>query len=544
MLGTRVSAFLKLSKRDLKYDLPASVVVFLVALPLCLGIAMASGAPLFAGLLTGIIGGIVVASVSGSQLSVSGPAAGLTVIVLGAIETLGVYETFLLAVVLAGVLQLVLGIIKAGMIGNYFPSSVIIGMLAAIGITIILKQLPHAVGYDSSFFGEESFTQLDHDNTFSALQKAFGAINYGAFFICALSLAILILWPKIKKLSIVPAPLVVVVVGVLLSQMFTGTDFALDPSHLVVIPVVQSFGEFLGLFTFPDFTQIFNKDVWIVAFTIAIIASLETLLSIEAVDKIDPFKRVSPTNRELLAQGIGNMSSGMLGGIPLTSVIVRSSANVNSGGRTRQSAIFHGIWLLLAVLIIPNIINLIPLSCLAAILLHTGYKLARAALFKQMWYKGLDQFIPFIVTILAVVFTDLLTGVGVGLLVAMFYILRNNLTNAFEYDIEENEDGAKITFDLAEEVTFLNKASIQKSLHSLPNRINEIVIDGSHSRYIDKDVIEVIKDFEQNAISKGKSIELVGIVNKKNVPNIKRFAQVIMNKGTVKKKEFKQQEEN
>ncbi len=542
MLGTRVSAFLKLSKRDLKYDLPASVVVFLVALPLCLGIAMASGAPLFAGLLTGIIGGIVVASISGSQLSVSGPAAGLTVIVLGAIETLGVYETFLLAVVLAGVLQVVLGIIKAGMIGNYFPSSVIIGMLAAIGITIILKQLPHAVGYDSSFFGEESFTQLDHDNTFSALQKAFGAINYGAFVICVVSLAILILWPKIKKLNIVPAPLVVVILGVLLSLSFTGTNFALESNHLVLIPVVQSFGEFLGLFTFPDFTQIINKDVWVVAFTIAVIASLETLLSIEAVDKIDPFKRVSPTNRELLAQGIGNMSSGMLGGIPMTSVIVRSSANVNSGGRTRQSAIFHGIWLLLAVLTIPTIINLIPLSCLAAILLHTGYKLARADLFKQMWAKGLDQFIPFIVTIVAVVFTDLLTGVGVGLLVAMFYILRNNLSNAFEYDIEENEDGAKITIDLAEEVTFLNKASIQKALYSLPKRINEIVIDGSHSRYIDKDVIEVIKDFEQNAVSKGRSIELVGIVNKKNVPNIKRFTQAIMSNNTPKKESVKQQQ--
>ncbi|MBK1439743.1 SulP family inorganic anion transporter [Parapedobacter sp. ISTM3] len=543
MFGTRVSAFLKLSKRDLKYDLPASVVVFLVALPLCLGIAMASGAPLFAGLLTGIIGGIVVASFSGSQLSVSGPAAGLTVIVLGAIEQLGAYETFLLAVVIAGLMQLVLGIIKAGMIGNYFPSSVIIGMLAAIGITIILKQLPHAVGYDSAFFGEESFTQRDNENTFSALQNAFNAINYGAFIICAVSLAILILWPKFKKLKLIPAPLVVVVVGVALSQAFLGSDLALGSDHLVTIPVVQSFGEFVGLFTFPDFTQIFNKDVWIIAFTIAIIASLETLLSIEAVDKIDPFKRNSPTNRELLAQGIGNTTSGLLGGIPMTSVIVRSSANVNSGGRTRQSAILHGIWLLLAVITIPNIINLIPLSCLAAILLHTGYKLAKGEIFKQMWHKGFDQFIPFIVTIIAVVFTDLLTGVGVGLLVAMFYILRNNLSNAFEYDIEENEEGAKITFTLAEEVTFLNKAAIQKALYSLPRRINEIVIDGSHSRYIDKDVIEVIKDFEQHAVSKGKTIELVGIVNKKNVPNIKRFTQSILKNDSLNRKPVKQPSE-
>lgn len=536
MFGTRTSAFLKLSKRDLKYDFPASIVVFLVALPLCLGIALASGAPLFAGLLTGIIGGIVVASFSGSQLSVSGPAAGLTVIVLGAIEQLGAFETFLLAVLLAGIIQVVLGIIRAGMIGNYFPSSVILGMLAAIGIIIILKQLPHAVGYDSSFFGEESFIQLNSENTFSALQKAFGAINYGATIICALSLAILIFWPKFKKLSIVPAPLVVVILGVLLSLSFAGTSLELAENHLVVIPVVNSFNEFLGLFTFPDFTQIVNKEVWIVAITIAIIASLETLLSLEAVDKIDPFKRVSPTNRELFAQGIGNMSSGLLGGLPLTAVIVRSSANVNSGGRTRQSAILHGIWLLLAVITIPSIINLIPLSCLAAILLHTGYKLAKPSSFKQMWHKGLDQFVPFVVTILAVVFTDLLTGVGVGLLVAMFYILRDNLSNAFEYDVEENEDGAKITFTLAEEVTFLNKAAIQKALYGLPRRINEIIVDGSQSRFIDKDVIEVIKDFEQNAVSKGKTIELVGIVNKKNVPNIKRFTQAILKNDSLKRK--------
>ncbi|WP_353130584.1 SulP family inorganic anion transporter [Parapedobacter pyrenivorans] len=543
MFGTRTSAFLKLSKRDLKYDLPASVVVFLVALPLCLGIALASGAPLFSGLLTGIIGGIVVASFSGSQLSVSGPAAGLTVIVLGAIQQLGAFETFLLAVLLAGAIQVVLGILKAGMIGNYFPSSVILGMLAAIGIIIILKQLPHAVGYDASFFGEESFIQLNSENTFSALQKAFGAINLGAVIICAVSLAILIGWPKIKKLSIVPAPLVVVIISVLLSLAFVGTDFELAGNHLVVIPVVNSFNEFLGLFTFPDFTQIVNQDVWIVAFTIAIIASLETLLSLEAVDKIDPFKRVSPTNRELLAQGVGNMTSGLVGGLPLTAVIVRSSANVNSGGRTRQSAILHGIWLILAVLLIPSIINLIPLACLAAILLHTGYKLAKPAAFKQMWHKGLDQFVPFVVTITAVVFTDLLTGVGIGLLVAMFYILKDNLSNSFEYDIEENEDGAKITFTLAEEVTFLNKAAIQKALHGLPRRINEIIIDGSQSRFIDKDVIEVIKDFEQNAVSKGKSLELVGIVNRKNVPNIRRFTQSILKNDSLKKRAVKKPSE-
>ncbi len=523
MTGTRMSAFLKLSKRDLKYDLPASVVVFLVALPLCLGIAMASGAPLFAGLLTGIIGGIVVAAISGSQLSVSGPAAGLTVIILGAIEKLGAYETFLLAVVLAGFMQLILGIVRAGMIGNYFPSSVIIGMLAAIGITIILKQIPHAVGYDSSFFGEESFSQLNHENTFTALSKAASSINYGAAIICLISLFILIAWPKVKKLSFIPAPLLVVIVGIVLGQVFNETVLSLDEKHLVVIPVVQSFGEFMGLFTLPDFTQILNSDVWLIAFTIAVIASLETLLSIEAVDKIDPQKRVSPTNRELIAQGIGNMSSGLLGGLPMTSVIVRSSANVNSGGRTRQSAMLHGLWMLLAVIVIPRVINLIPLSSLAAILLLTGYKLAKAKLFKDMWLKGRDQFIPFMVTILAIIFTDLLMGVGIGLVVAMFFILRNNMSNAFKYSVENADSGSRITITLSEEVSFLNKAAIQKALYNLPKKTTEVVIDGSYSRFIDKDVIEVINDFRQNATSKGIKTELTDIVNMKNIPDIRKL---------------------
>ena len=539
MLGTRVSAFLKLSKRDLKYDLPASIVVFLVALPLCLGIALASGAPLFAGILTGIIGGVVVASISGSQLSVSGPAAGLTVIVLGAIQQLGAYETFLLALLIAGIMQFVLGIIKAGMIGNYFPSAVIIGMLAAIGITIILKQLPYAVGYDVGTSGSENVSQFNQESTFAWLGTVWNAIHPGVAMICLVSLGLLIGWPKVKRLNMIPAPLLVVVVGVLMSRAFSGTAFQVGAEHLVSVPVVDSVNAFFGLFTLPDFSQVFNKDVWIVGFTIAVIASLETLLSLEAVDKIDPFKRVSPTNRELVAQGIGNMTSGLLGGLPMTAVIVRSSANVNAGGRSRQSAILHGLWLLIAVLAIPSVINMIPLSCLAAILLHTGYKLAKATIFKQMWHKGMDQFIPFIVTILAVVFTDLLTGVAIGLVVGVFYILKNNLSNAFEYDIDINAHGAKITITLAEEVSFLNKASIQKSLYGLPKQINEIIIDGSQSRFIDKDVIEVIKDFEQHAVSKGKTIELVGIVNKKNVPNIKRFAQAILKNNIPQKERVK-----
>lgn len=515
MLGTRMSAFLKLSKRDLKYDFPASIVVFLVALPLCLGIAMASGAPLFAGVLTGVIGGIIVGAISGSPLSVSGPAAGLTVIVFGAIQKLGAYETFLLAVVLAGVIQLILGVVKAGMIGNYFPSSVILGMLAAIGITIILKQLPLAFGMTESHAFE-----MDNGGGIAAYaDTVFSSINLGATIICVLSLLILIYWPSIKYLNKAPAPLVVVAVGVGLAFAFQGTPYALIPSHFVSIPEVSSFVELTGLFVFPNFSEIGNKEVWVVAFTLAIIASLETLLSLEAVDKLDPFKRNSPTNRELVAQGVGNMTSGLLGGLPMTSVIVRSSANVNSGGRTRQSAMLHGIWLLVALLAIPTVINLIPLACLAAILLHTGYKLAKPALFQQMFRKGLDQFIPFATTVVAIVFTDLLMGVGIGILVATFYILRANMQNAYKFEITEDQTAV---LTLAEEVSFLNKVPIQQKLYSLPRTVEKVVINGENSKFIDKDVLEVLKDFEQNAMSKGLDIELQDVTYKRKTVRSKK----------------------
>lgn len=518
MLGTRFSALLKLSKRNLKYDLSASVVVFLVALPLCLGIAMASGAPLFAGILSGIIGGLVVASISGSQLSVSGPAAGLATIVYAAIQQLGAYETFLLAVVIAGLVQLVLGIVKAGMIGNFFPSSVILGMLTAIGISIILKQLPLAVGMT-----EAHAFELDNGGGLAVFKDTIAsAVNWGAAIICLLSLAILIYWPSIKGLNKIPAPLVVVMLGVGLGFAFQDTSLALiaGATHFVSIPSVSSFQEFTALFVFPDFGQILNGDVWVVAITIAIVASLETLLSIEAVDKLDPQKRHSPTNRELVAQGIGNMTAGVLGGIPLTSVIVRSSANVNSGGRTRQSAMLHGIWLLLALLAIPMLINLIPLACLAAILLHTGYKLAKPALFKQVYAKGLDQFIPFIVTVIAIVATDLLKGVGIGVLVSTFYIFRANIQNAFIFNFTKTPESSKagqssVLITLAEEVTFLNKAAIQDRLYGLPKAVHSVTIDGSNSKFLDKDVIEVIKDFEQNALSKGMRINLIDVNYKK-----------------------------
>ncbi|MBC7913912.1 MAG: SulP family inorganic anion transporter [Pyrinomonadaceae bacterium] len=506
--------------KNLRKDLPASIVVFLVALPLCLGIALASGAPLFAGVLTGIIGGIVVASASGSQLSVSGPAAGLTVIVFSAIAQLGSYETFILAVFIAGILQVILGLIKAGTIANYFPSSVIEGMLAAIGIILILKQIPHAVGFDADFEGDESFQQTGNGNTFSAITEALSKISYGAILISAISILVLIYWPKIKKVSSVPAALIVVVLGIILNQAFEGSNLAIKDEHLVRIPVVGSLSEFTNLFVFPDFSQIGNKNVWVVAVTLAIVASLETLLSLEAVDKIDPIKRVSPTNRELFAQGLGNMTSGLLGGLPMTAVIVRSSANVNAGGRTKMSAIYHGILLLIALLIIPKVINLIPLSCLAAILLMTGYKLAKIGLFAKMWRNGYSQFVPFVVTVLAVVFTDLLKGVAIGMMVSIYFILRNNLRNPYFYHIGTNGDKKVIVIKLAEEVSFLNKAAIQYTLTHLPKE-SDVRIDGTNCRYIDPDVLEVIHNFKHNAYTKAIIVELLNIKERYDIPKLK-----------------------
>ncbi|WP_426670904.1 SulP family inorganic anion transporter [Mucilaginibacter sp. McL0603] len=509
--------------KNLKKDIPSSIVVFLVALPLCLGIALASGAPLFSGLLTGIIGGIVVGSLSGSQLSVAGPAAGLTVIVLNAITGLGSFETFLLAVALAGIIQIILGIIKAGTVANYFPSAVIEGMLAAIGIILIMKQLPHAIGYDADFEGDERFVQANQSNTFSMLVSSLGRVSAGAIIISTVSLAIMIYWPKVKKLALVPAPLLVVLSGVILSQLFSGSeDFALKARQLVNIPVVNDVQGLFGLFKSPNFAAIGSKEVWITAVTIAIVASLETLLSLEAADKIDPIKRISPTNRELVAQGVGNVVSGLLGGLPMTAVIVRSSANVNAGARTKMSTIIHGCLLLLSFLFIPMVINYIPLSCLAAILLVTGYKLARISLFKHMWHNGLNQFIPFVVTIVAVILTDLLIGVGIGMLVGIFYILRTNLRNPYFYHVKGSDDNKEISIRLAEEVSFLNKAAIQVTLTSMPAGSN-VIIDGTNSRYIDPDVLEIIQNFKHNAYTKGIIVQLVGIRDKYDVPRLKEL---------------------
>jgi MFS superfamily sulfate permease-like transporter len=516
---------MKVNSSYFKTDVLSGLVVFLVALPLCLGIALASGAPLFAGIISGVIGGIVVGFLSHSQLSVSGPAAGLTAIVLGAITSLGSYETFLLSVVLAGVLQILLSIAKAGTISNYFPSNVIEGMLAAIGIIIIMKQLPHAIGYD-----------VDNEGDFFAIGKnaihedlhfvvdAFNSAHFGAVFICLISLGILIAFnsvPFLKKLKAVPGALVVVIFGVVMNEIFkvTSPSMAISQEHLVNLPMPNSFNEFLGQFRLPNFSAITDGKVWIMAATFAAVASIETLLCIEAADKMDPLKRYTNTNRELFAQGTGNILSGLLGGMPMTSVIVRTSANVNSGGRTKVAAIAHGIFLLIAVVAIPTLLNKIPLACLAAVLLMVGYRLASPAVFKHMWHNGLNQFVPFIVTVIAVVATDLLKGVGIGLVVSVFYILKSNLKLAYFFKKEEHHAGETITMKLAQEVSFLNKAAIKQTLSDLPEG-GHIVIDASETFYIDHDVVAMIKDFLKiGSKDKNIKVDLVGFKDEYKIVN-------------------------
>ena len=497
-------------------DILSGLVVFLVALPLCLGIALASGAPLFAGIIAGIIGGIVVGFLSNSHISVSGPAAGLTAIVLVAISTLGSFETFLLAVILAGLMQLLLGFAKAGTISNYFPSNVIEGMLAAIGIIIILKQLPHAIGYDKDNEGDFFFIEKETGhNTFSALIDAVNYTHFGAVLITLISLAILIAWTKVaflKKLKALPGALVAVVIGVMLNEIFkaTGSSLAISQEHLVSLPLPTSFADFLGQFSRPDFSAITNVNVWVVAATIAAVASIETLLCIEAADKMDPLKRFTNTNTELKAQGVGNLVSGLIGGMPLTSVIVRTSANANAGAKTKISAIAHGVFLLVSVIAIPTVLNKIPLACLAAILLMTGWKLANPAVFKHMWASGKFQFTPFIFTVVAVVFTDLLKGVAIGLGVSIFFILRANMRLAYFFKKELHHTGETIHIDLAQEVSFLNKAAIKQTLAHLPENSN-VVINAANTLYIDHDVLELIRDFvEVGEKDKDITVNLVG----------------------------------
>ena len=495
----------------LKNDLPSSIVVFLVALPLCLGIALASGAPLLSGVLSGIIGGIVVGFLSQSHTSVSGPAAGLAAVVLAAITDLKIYEVFLLAVCIAGLIQLIAGLAKIGFIANFMPSNVIKGLLAAIGIILILKQIPHAIGFDKDYEGDFSFTQPDGENTFSELLNIFNYFSWGAIIISGLSILAMLVWDKtpLKKIKFLPASLFVVVMGLLLNLFFLKfyPALAINSEHLVNIP---KFDGVNSLITLPDFKSITNYNVWMVALTIAIVASIETLLNLEAVENLDPHKRLASPNRELVAQGIGNMMAGLVGGLPITSVIVRSSVNINAGAATKMSAILHGVFLLLCLLFLSPVINLIPLASLASILILTGYKLAKISLFKDMYRKGWNQFIPFAATVAAIVFTDLLIGVLIGTAISIFYILKANYKNAYHFDQETFQTGDIITMRLSEEVTFLNKASIKETLADFPEGAN-VVIDASNSTYIDHDVVEVIRDFmDVQAKEKNITAKLTG----------------------------------
>ena len=501
--------------KHLKNDIPASIVVFFVAIPLCLGIALASGAPLFSGLIAGIIGGIVVGAISGSEVGVSGPAAGLAAIVLSAIASLGGYENFLVAVVLGGAIQIAFGVLRAGVIGYYFPSSVIKGMLTGIGIIIILKQIPHFFGYDKDPEGDWAFIQVDGQNTFSEILDTVNHISLGPTVIAIISLGILILWnnvlsKKAKIFELIQGPLVSVVVGIIFYAVNrNSTTLGFEADQLVSVPIPKDAASFLAQFSFPNFGVIGNSEVWVVAFTIALVASLETLLCVEATDKLDPEKRVTPTNRELVAQGVGNVISGIIGGLPITQVIVRSSANIQSGGKTKMSAIIHGILLLISVILIPQLLNMIPLSVLAAILFIVGYKLAKPALFKKMYDLGWKQFVPFVVTVLGIVFIDLLMGLGLGLMVGVVIVLIKSYQNSHVLHIEgEDVDDGQIKMTLAEQVTFFNKGAILRELDNLPEN-TMLELDVRKTRHLDYDIVEILDDFSHKARLRNITIKLV-----------------------------------
>jgi len=508
--------------RDLKNDFPAGLIVFLVAIPLCLGIALASGAPLFSGIIAGIIGGIVITLLSDSSLGVSGPAAGLVAIVVVAIQDLG-FEVFLLAVAVGGLIQIALGFARAGIIGYYFPSSVIKGMLAAIGLIIILKQIPHAMGYDRDYEGDLAFTQADGYNTFSEITHALSFLSPGAIIISVVSLIILILWEqpfikRIKAFTIIQGPLVAVIAGILLNLLFQNMDgLMLQNDQIVAIPVAGGLMEFINQFTLPDFSQIANPAIYSTGLTIALVASIESLLCAEATDKLDPYKRTTNLNRELKAQGVGNLVAGLIGGLPVTQVIVRSSTNIQSGGKTRAAAFIHGVLLLICVALIPGILNLIPLSCLAAILIVVGYKLAKPSKFKEMYKLGWNQFLPFLVTVLAILFTDLLVGIGIGVAVAIFYLLRNNYRHSYWLHNEQTDDGERIRLILSEDVSFLNKGNLLKRLKDLPENAR-VLIDASDSMHIDHDVIDILQDFQAQAQYKNIDLEIKGIGDKVEAP--------------------------
>lgn len=522
---------MKLNIKSIKNDLPSGLVVFLVALPLCLGIAIASGATPFSGIIAGIIGGLIVGTLSNSQLSVSGPAAGLATLVSGAIISIGGIENFnmfLCALVIAGVLQMALGALKLGGIANYIPNSVIKGMLTSIGILIIAKQLPHAFGKDTDAQGHITelfpFGNEDWHELLIPLQK----IEVGVMLISIISILIMVLWDKSslkKKIPFIPSALVAVLAGVIINQIWISSGSKMqiiENAHLVNLPVAKSANEFFGFFTLPNLSGFTNGTVIMFGFIIAIIASLETLLSIEAIDNLDPQRRVTNTNRELFAQGVGNTVSGLIGGLPVTSVIVRSSANVNAGAKTKLSTIIHAVLLLSTVILIPFLLNKIPLATLAAVLILTGWKLAKPAIFASFWKAGKYQFIPFIVTVVVIIAIDLfavvpvlsgkglIIGVAAGIMAATASILHGNLKNSYYFHSEKHHKGDTINIRLSEEVSFLNKASIRQTLDHMPEN-SAVVVDASNTKYIDFDVLEVIKEFRDiKAPLKKINLSLIG----------------------------------
>lgn len=496
--------------KTIKNDIPASIVVFFVALPLCLGIALASGAPPLSGLISGVVGGILVGLISGSRLGVSGPAAGLAAIVLSALATLGSFDIFLVAVVIAGFIQVIFALLRLGVIGYFFPNSVIVGMLTGIGIIIILKQIPHLFGYDIEPMGADSFVEDSGETTFSAIAHIVDNVTWGSMWIGLLGLAIIILWDNVlsrrhKAFKLIQGPIIAVLTGTLIKVVLDSTVWAISADHLVKIPVVQSWGDMKGFLIFPDFEQINNPVVWTVAFTMALVASLETLLSVEATDKLDPEKNITPTNRELFAQGVGNMTSGLLGGLPVTQVIVRSSANIQSNARSKISTILHGLYLLLSVVLLAGILNQIPNAVLASVLIMVGYKLAKPSLFKKMWERGWTQFLPFIITIAVIVLKDLLWGIFTGLTVGIFVILVKSFQNSLFLHKKVSKDEHDVRMVLAEEVTFLNKAAIQKNLNEIAEN-SSFELDISKTKYLDYDVIEILEDFVIQ--SKNKNIRV------------------------------------
>ncbi len=504
-MNTKVSTYIK----ALRYDIPSSIVVFLVALPLCLGVALASNAPPFSGIIAGIVGAIVIGFASKSHLSVSGPAAGLTTIVAAAIISLHSYEAFLVAVVICGILQICMGFLKAGVVGDYIPNGVIKGMLAAIGIILLLNQFPHLLGDDSQFETDEMVPQ-HKGNIFSNFINAFSNISPAAMQIGVVCLVFYFLWERFVAtrsgfIKSIPAPLLIVFLAIGMNYLFaySSTGLELKESHLLQIPIASSASEFFSFFSMPDWSQLMNSTVLAAGITLALAASLETLVSIEAVDDLDPYQRVTPNNRELKAQGLGNIVSGLIGGLPITSVIVRSSANVTSGAKTKQSTIIHGLLLLLTVAFIPAILNLIPKAALAAILIYIGYKLARPSLFISFYKKGWAQFLPFVITIFAILFTDLLQGIVIGIAVGLFFVIRSNFKTAVFVINDEN----KYLFRLRKDVSFLNKPILKDQLEKIPSN-SSVLIDASRADFIDKDVIETIEDFMLHAPLKNIYVEL------------------------------------